>query len=187
MLIRVATVKDAKEILDIYSYYVLKTAITFEYVVPSIEEFQDRIKETLKKFPYIVAIEKNKIVGYAYVSTFKGRKAYDWSVETSIYVDCHCKKMGVGKALYDTLEMYCRKMNIQNLNACIASPIVENEYLDLNSISFHEHLGYQMVGTFHKCAYKFNQWFDMVWMEKIIGDHSSNIMDIKLFDEVRND
>lgn len=184
MYIRVARVEDAQDLLNIYSYYVLETAITFEYEVPSLDEFKNRIKNTLEKYPYIVAIENDKIVGYAYVSTFKGRKAYDWSVETSIYVDRACKKSGIGKALYNQLEIYCRKMNIKNLYACISCPIVENEYLDSNSIQFHQHLGYELVGTFHNCAFKFGQWFHMVWMEKMIGEHTESTKNIKYFNEI---
>lgn len=78
--IRTAQISDAEELLAIYRPYIENTAITFEYDVPSIEEFANRIKTTLKKYPYIVAELNGKIVGYAYAGVFKGRKAYDWSV-----------------------------------------------------------------------------------------------------------
>ena len=85
--IQVASVEDAEELLAIYAPYVEKTAITFEYEVPSVEEFKGRIAHVLQRFPYLKAVEDGKILGYAYVSPFKERAAYDWSVETSIYVD----------------------------------------------------------------------------------------------------
>ena len=98
--IRVATKEDAEALLAIYAPYVEKTAITFEYEVPSIEEFRCRIQETLKKYPYLVAEKNGKIVGYAYAGAFHARPAYDWAVETSIYVSELQKGEGIGKALY---------------------------------------------------------------------------------------
>lgn len=184
MKIRVATVDDAKEILDIYKYYITDTAITFEYDVPTVEEFKGRISKTLEKYPYIVCELDGKIVGYAYVSAFKERAAYDWSVETSIYVDKDCKGKGIGKQLYSVLEDICREMNIKNVNACIAYPGVVDQYLDFNSIDFHHHLGYEDVGIFHNCAYKFGTWYHMIWMEKMIGNHEQNTSPIRLFCEI---
>ena len=102
--IRVATEADAEEILAIYAKYIEQTAITFEYVVPSIEEFRGRIRHTLERFPYLAAEKEGKIAGYAYVSPFKERAAYDWSVETSIYVDMEQKRSGIGRRLYEELE-----------------------------------------------------------------------------------
>ena len=170
-MIRTARVEDAKEILQIYSYYVKNTAITFEYDVPIEEEMKERIKNTLKKYPYVVNEEKGKVTGYAYAGTFKGRRAYDWSVEASIYVAKEERRAGTGKRLYQALEEKLALQNIENMYACIAYPIEEDEYLTKNSVEFHEHLGYKLVGRFHKCAYKFDRWYDMVWMEKFLGEH----------------
>ena len=75
MLIRLASVDDAEEILAIYAPYVLDTAITFEYDVPEIGEFRSRIKTTLKNYPYLVAVEEGRIVGYAYAGAFRKRAA----------------------------------------------------------------------------------------------------------------
>ena len=172
--IRVATIDDAKEILDIYSPYVKKTAITFEYDVPSIEDFKERMKNTLKKYPYIVIESKGEILGYAYTGEFGERAAYDWAVETSIYIKENKGKMGLGKKLYKALEDISKAQNILNLNACIAYPETEDGYLTKNSVQFHEHLGYNRVGQFHKCGYKFEKWYNMIWMEKMIGKHDSN-------------
>ena len=85
-MIRKAKPEDAEQLLAIYTPYVTNTAITFEYEVPTVDEFRHRIINTLKKYPYLVAENENGIViGYAYASPFKGRAAYDWAVETSIY------------------------------------------------------------------------------------------------------
>ena len=81
MKIERVTVEDAKELLEIYAPYVTDTAISFEYEVPSVEEFEERIRTISAILPYIKAVEDGKIIGYAYAGKFKGRKAYDWSVE----------------------------------------------------------------------------------------------------------
>lgn len=153
------------------------------------------------------------IIGYAYVGRLHERAAYDWSVETSIYVDRGAQKQGLGRQLYERLEAILRAMNIISVNACIAYPgtmntvaaadrlqdahidigdpntadrarkdprkgsadsgadIGEDPYLNTNSPDFHAHLGYQLVGHFHACAYKFDRWYDMIWMEKWIAPH----------------
>ena len=190
--IRPATPDDAEALLSIYAPYVEQTAITFEYEVPSVEEFRDRIVHTLKLYPYLVAQRETstnsnastEIVGYAYAGPLHARAAYAWSVETSIYVRESERKSGIGKALYASLEKALAAQNMTNLNACIASPVVDDEYLNHNSIQFHQHLGYSMVGEFHKCAYKFGRWYNMVWMEKIIADHPDRQPDVIPFAQI---
>ena len=189
--IRRASVNDAAQILDVYRPYVEHTAITFEYDVPELEEFAGRIAHTLQRYPYIVAqqagnvaAQAGKIIGYAYVSPFVGRAAYDWAVETSIYVAEDARKTGVGKRLYYALEDILKKQGILNMEACIGVTDVEDEYLTNNSLHFHEHLGYRLVGEFEKCGYKFGRWYNMVWMEKIIGQHLDSQPPVRSFDEV---
>lgn len=185
--IRVARLTDAPYLVKIYAPYVEKTVISFEYEVPTVDEFRNRMANTLKKYPYIVAERQHQIVGYAYVGPFKGRQAYDWAVETSIYVSTNERHHGVGKQLYQTLENICRTMGILNMNACIGYPTKEDEFLTKNSAQFHAHLGYRMVGEFHQCGYKFGRWYDMVWMEKIIGQHSTRPQAVKNFNDVRSE
>ena len=172
--IRTAILSDAQALLNIYSPYVEHTAITFEYDVPSVEEFASRIKNTLQKYTYLVAEKNGRLLGYAYASPFHERPAYDWAVETSIYVDQNIKHQGIGRRLHDALEDALRSQGILNMNACIAYPPEEDEYLDKNSVEFHTHMGYRLVGEFYKCGYKFHRWYNMVWMEKLIGNHLSD-------------
>ena len=174
IIIRTATVEDAEEILNIYAYYVKNTASTFEYDVPSLEEFRRRIEKTLQKYPYLVILEQGNIVGYAYAGAFKERAAYDWSVEMTVYIARDAKRLGLGRKIYEELERQLKEMGILNLYACIGDPIVEDEYLTKDSEKFHQHLGYRKVGEFHKCGYKFGRWYNMIWMEKLIGEHKVN-------------
>ena len=184
--IRIASENNAEDILKIYAPYVEQTAITFEYEVPSLEEFTGRIRGTLKRYPYLVAEKDGTIVGYAYVGCLKDRAAYDWAVETSIYVDMTRKHKGIGKKLYDALEQILKELGILNLYACIAYPETEDEYLTKDSVQFHAHLGYRMIGEFRNCGYKFDRWYHMVWMEKIIGEHHTGQADPQTFSSARD-
>ena len=172
MTIRSAVPEDAPRLLAIYAYYVENTAISFEYATPSVEDFTHRIENTLNKYPYLVLEdEEGRIQGYAYAGVFKGRAAYDRSCEVTIYVDPDAKGRGFGRQLYEALEEELKARGFLNLYACIGVPIVEDEYLTRDSELFHQHMGYKKVGEFHQCGYKFDRWYDMIWMEKIIGEH----------------
>ena len=181
--IRFAKPEDAKELLKIYAYYVTDTAISFETEVPSEEEFKLRIEEVLKSYPFIVACKDDEILGYAYLHSFVGRKAYELSAETTIYLNPDKKKMGIGKKLYSVLEDIAKAQNITNLYSCIGYVDKEDEYLNNNSVQFHEHTGFKMVGKFENCGHKFGRWYHMVWMEKIIGEHGE-IREFLKFKEV---
>ncbi len=174
IIIRSVSAADAPALLKIYAPYVEHTAITFEYEVPSVEEFTSRIINTLKKYPYLTAEQNGELLGYAYASPFHDRPAYDWAVETSIYIDMNRKHTGIGRKLHDALENSLRQQGILNMNACIAYPSEEDEYLTKNSVEFHHHMGYRLVGEFYQCGYKFHRWYNMVWMEKLIGEHQTN-------------
>ena len=171
--IRLATIDDAESILNIYAPYVQKTAISFEYEVPTLEGFKTRIANISKNYPYLVAEENSKIIGYAYGSRFHERAAFHWCAEVSIYVDANARKCGVGRALYEALEEALKGQGILNVYASIAYTDVEDEYLNKNSAQFHAHLGYETIARFHKCGYKFHRWYDMIWMEKFIGEHKT--------------
>ena len=169
--IRMAAPEDAPALLEIYRPYITDTAITFEYDVPPAEEFAVRIARTLRTYPYLVAEGEGEIIGYAYVSPFKERAAYDWAVETSIYLKMGLSGQGYGRMLYDRLEAILRRQNILNANACIACTAQEDAHLTNGSMRFHERLGYRPVGIFHQCGYKFGTWYDMIWMEKMLDEH----------------
>lgn len=171
MLVRDAAPADAPRLLEIYAHYVKNTAVTFEYDPPSLGEFRARMEKTMRRYPYLVAERDGRAEGYAYAGAFVGRAAYDWSCETTIYLAPAAQKCGLGRALYGALEEALRAMGILNLYACIAFPQTEDEYLTANSAQFHAHLGYQKVGLFRRCGYKFGRWYDMIWMEKMLGQH----------------
>ena len=179
MLIRSAARGDAKALRAIYAPYVTDTAVTFEYGVPTEAEFARRIKETLEKYPYLVLEEDGAILGYAYAGPFKGRAAYGWAVETTVYLRADVRGRGYGRALYTALEEALRSRHFLNAYACIAYIDPEDEYLTQASPRFHAALGYRECGLFRKCGYKFGRWYDMIWMEKHLGEHCPNPEPIK--------
>lgn len=172
--VRNAMIEDAERTLEIYSYYVQNTAISFEYETPALDEWKARMARTMSRYPYLVIEEDGVIQGYSYAGAFVGRAAYDWSCEMTIYLDHNVQKHGMGRMLYEAMEQALKKMGILNLYACIGYPDEDDEYLTTNSADFHARLGYTKVGTFHKCGYKFGRWYHMIWMEKIIGEHGEN-------------
>lgn len=182
--IRVAAFGDAQKLLEIYAPYVRETAITFEYAVPTEEEFRGRIIRTLERYPYLVAEREGELWGYAYTGPFHSRAAYSWSAEISIYLREDRRGMGLGRRLYAAIEQISRAQNILNLNACIAFPEIEDGYLTKNSVQFHRHLGYAMVGEFHRCGYKFGNWYNMVWMEKLLDEHPAGPPSVIAFPEL---
>lgn len=184
MKIRTADIFDAQEILEIYAPYVRKTAITFEYEVPALAEFERRIKNTLVRYPYLVAEKEGEILGYAYTGAFKDRAAYDWAAEISIYVKEDKHGLGIGSRLYAAVEEISRAQHILNLNACIAYADTEDAYLTKDSVKFHSRMGYHLVGTFHQCGYKFGRWYDMVWMEKELGEHPAEPLPVIAFPDL---
>ena len=169
-----ATVADAPALREIYLPYVRTTAVTFELTDPSLEEFSERVRTTLERYPYIVAVDEGEIVGFAYAKAFRPRAAYLHSIETSIYMRMDYRGKGVGRRLYETHAKLLMLQNVYNMEACIAHCEPADEYVPATSRLFHERLGFRLVGKFTKCAHKFGRWYDMIWMEKILGDHIAN-------------
>ncbi len=171
--IRNATEEDAKNILDIFSYYIKNTVISFDYDIPELSAFKNKIKNTIKNYPYYVIEEDGIIKGYTYAGPFVGRSAYSHSCELTIYLDPSSKKKGFGRMLYETIEEDLKKRDYTNLYACIGYTDHPDEYLNNNSMEFHAHMGFKTVGHFRNCGYKFNRWYDMIWMEKIISEYKT--------------
>lgn len=170
-VVRDAKPADAERILEIYDYYVKNTAVSFEYDTPSVEEFRERMRRIMSRYPYLVILNNKVIQGYAYAGPFVGRAAYDWSCELTVYLDHNSLKNGMGRTIYEALETKLQKMGILNLYACIGYPKADDEYLTTNSADFHTHMGFIKTAEFHRCGYKFGRWYNMIWMEKIIGKH----------------
>lgn len=169
---RYAKKSDTDAILRIYSYYINNTAITFEWDIPGRAEFEDRICNISSDYPYIVAEENGTVIAYAYAARFRSRRAYDWDVETSIYVDKDKRGNGVGRRLYEILERGLKAQGIINSYACITVEGLGRGEIISDSYRFHLALGYKLIGRFESSGYKFDRWYDMIFMEKRLNDPS---------------
>lgn len=161
-LIRFATEKDIPQILDIYGPYVLHTAISFEYTVPTLEEFTQRFREITRQFPWLVWEEEGKILGYAYASLPFGRAAYRWCAANSIYLEKDAQGKGIGQKLYAALEAILNEQGYRKTYAIITSD-------NPGSVRFHEKQGFRLIGEFPDCGVKFSKLYSVVWMEKSLN------------------
>ena len=169
IVVRKARYEDVQPMLDIYRPYVQGTAITFEYAVPTIDEFTERLAKTTAKYPWLVAEVDKRVVGFAYASTFKDREAYRFDVETTIYVDEGSHLQGIGRALYEALERELHARGVVNMYACVATAPTFDKHLPDASLRFHERMGFKPVGTFKHCGIKFDTWYDITWYEKSLS------------------
>lgn len=170
-ILRSATADDAEALLAIYAPYVRETAITFEYEVPTPEEFRRRILETEGKYPWFCLEAEGGLAGYAYASPFRSRKAYQWIAETSVYLAPEVRKRGWGRLLCQALEETCRSMGLVSLYACITVPREGGDpYATEDSALFHAHLGYRELARFPGSGSKFGRWYDTVIMEKALNE-----------------
>jgi phosphinothricin acetyltransferase len=185
LTLRPAVAADAEALIAIYAPYVQKTAITYEYEVPSPAEFRRRIETYSQKHPYLVAEVDGVPVGYAYASPLGSRPAFDWSVETAIYVREDCKGLGVGRALYEALESLLKEQGIRAMTAAIATVSHDDPYLTNASIQFHLRMGFTPVATFHNAGWKFGRWYHLTCMEKAIGTYEENPPHPKSVGEMR--
>ena len=169
--LRPATSADAPALTAIYDYYVQNTAVSFEYETPSVAEFSARLEQVrAHQLPYLVAENQGQLLGYAYACPFSERKAYLPSVELTIYLAPQHKRQGLGRALYQALEQELKAQGYENL---YASDKQEHAFISWDSVRFHHHLGFRLVGVFSQCGFKFGRYFDMVFMEKLIGAHDA--------------
>lgn len=158
-MIRAADAADVPAMLEIYAPYVKNTCYTFEYEVPTVEEFTRRVQQTLEQFPWLVWEEDGKVLGYAYGGAKFSRAAYRWCAEISIYLAPQVQGKGVGKRLYDVLESILFAQGYRILYAVITS---ENT----GSVAFHEKRGYRLRAELPGCGIKFGRELGTFWMEK---------------------
>ena len=140
--------------LAIYRPYITESPVSFEETVPSIEEFQGRITDYTKSFPWLVYEIGGQVVGYAYASAFKTRAAYRWSVESTVYLHESVHGKGIGKKLYLNLFQELKDQGVANVLAGITLP-------NQASIGLHENLGFVPVAHFKNVGFKFGKWWDV--------------------------
>ena len=161
-MIRFATEADIPAILDIYGPYVLNTATSFEYTVPTLEEFTQRFRSITAQFPWLVWEEDGKVLGYAYGSLPFSRAAYRWCAASSIYLAPQAQGKGIGRKLYAALEALLKEQGYRKTYAIITSD-------NPGSLRFHEKQGFRFIAEFPECGYKFEKLYGVVWMEKMLN------------------
>lgn len=176
MKIRFATQHDASALLEIYNQYI-DTTITFEYVLPSEEEFRKRIREYSKMYPYLVCEDQDKIVGYVYAHRGMERAAFQWNAEISIYLDRNYRGHGLGKRLYAMMIEILQLQGVKTVYGSVSSP-------NPRSVKLHEEMGFHFLGAYHNTGFKAGKWCDLMWFEKQIGEYDINPVPITSIHEV---
>lgn len=156
--VRMATQKDIPKMLDIYGPIIQNTSISFEYDLPTLEQFAGRVNDILKTHPWLVCIHQDQLAGYAYAGPHRSREAYQWSTELSVYIAENYQKMGIAKALYQVLV---KGLKLQGFHTGLAGITLPNEA----SIKFHESFGFSPIGTYHNVGFKFGRWHSVGWWE----------------------
>lgn len=160
------SVRDSKDgdlphIQAIYAHYVLHGLASFEEVPPSIEEMTARRASVLERgFPYLVAEADGEVFGYAYVSLYRPRSAYRFTVENSVYVRHDTMARGIGRALLAELIARCERLEIHQIIAVIG------DSANHASIGLHAALGFKQVGLLPEVGFKFGRWVDSVLMQR---------------------
>lgn len=163
--IRLAAQFDVPGILEIYSPFILETAVTFEETVPDENSFWERIQAIMEELPFLVCEIDGRIAGYAYASSYRSRASYRWTKEVSVYIHPDFHRKRVAQALYTSLNELVRYQGIADLLAIITMP---NE----PSVAFHEQFGYRKCSEFSKVGYKLGQWQNVGWFELFLQDET---------------
>ena len=180
-VIRLADPKrDARQVAAIYYPYVINTPITFESEPPDGHEMSSRMENILTSYPWIVCVHDDEVMGYAYGSQFRTREAYDWSVETTVYVREAAHGLGIGSALYTSLLECLRLQGYVSAVGVIALP---ND----KSVMLHEKLGFSQDGILPSAGYKNGTWYDVgLWWKKLHNPPAHPETPLKISDLVQN-
>ena len=165
--IRLARSADAAAVRDIYAPFCESTSVTFEEEPPTTEEMADRIESTLETYPWLVCELDERIVGYAYASPLRKRRAYQWTVELSVYVADDARRSGVGRALYESLFAVLERQGVRDGYAVTTVPNPETE-------RFHERLGFERCVDFPAIGYTEGEWHDVAWWRRSIGEKTAD-------------
>lgn len=165
-MLRQARLDDAQAVLDIYAPYIRNTNITFEYEVPSLPEFRERMRKIMEGYPYLICEIDGIAAGYAYAHRYKERAAYQWDAELSVYLREGYGRRGIGRAFYTALMEILREQNVRNVYGIVTSPNPPSEAL-------HAAMGFRLFGLSQKTGYKQGKWIDVSEFERPIGEPDS--------------
>jgi L-amino acid N-acyltransferase YncA len=162
-MIRLATEADVGEIADIYNYYIQNTTATFEESDVTPEEVLSRVqKVTGSGFPWLVAQDNEKVIGYAYANKWNERAAYRHTAEVTAYLSPGSVSNGSGTKLYEELFSQLRELSIFTAIGGITLP-------NPASVAIHEKFGMKKVAHFEAVGYKFGKWLDVGYWQAILN------------------
>ncbi|MGH8372020.1 MAG: arsinothricin resistance N-acetyltransferase ArsN1 family B [Gammaproteobacteria bacterium] len=161
MHIRTARPEDVPAINAIYRSFVTDSCVSFEMQPPSDADMAQRIAKTLQQLPWLVSVDGDKLLGYAYASRYRERSAYQWAAETTVYVSPHAQRCGIGRALYQDLFALLREQGYFTAYAGITLP-------NPASVGLHEALGFVPVGVYRNAGYKFGIWCHVGWWQRAL-------------------
>lgn len=164
IIIRAAESKDCREMLEIYSYYVNETVITFEVAPPTLAEFEGRFKSFTAQFPWFVCEIDGNITGYSYAHRFHERPAYGWTAECTVYVRNGMHRRGIGRALYACL---LGALRLQGYLTAVGVICVPNE----NSEALHKYFGFTKQSEIKNVGFKSGKWRDVAWYSAPFGEY----------------
>lgn len=165
--IRLARHEDGAAVAAIYRPVVAETAISFETTLPDREEMARRIEETLRSYPWLVCDVDGQAAGYAYATRHRVRGAYQWSVDTSVYIAEDYRRRNIGRGLYTSLFAILAAQGYFNAFAGIALP-------NPASVALHEAMGFEPIGVYRRVGYKLDRWHDVGWWQLILKQHESS-------------
>lgn len=165
--IRLATPADAGRVRAIYAPHVRDSAVSFEREVPTVDEFERRIEGTLESLPWLVVERDGTVVGYAYAHTYRRREAYQWTAETTVYVDEDHRRAGVARGLYTSLFEVLRRQGYRTVFAAITLP-------NPASVGLHESMGFEPAGVLENVGYKDGAWHDVGWWALALEDYPAD-------------
>ena len=176
-MLRFAEPGDAAALLAVYAQYI-GASVTFEYVLPTEEEFRRRIESISAEYPYLVHVtEAGVIDGYAYAHRFAERAAYQWSAELSVYLDRSARGCGLGKRLYGALMELLKLQGVRTVFGLVTTPNERSDRLHLG-------MGFTVSGVNHNVGYKNGQWRGVTIYEKPIAPYDPDPAPLKSFREV---
>jgi len=161
MALRLATRDDAAAVADIYRPIVASTPISFEVEPPDTQEMGRRIDEALAGHAWLICEHRGEVVGYAYAGRHAARAAYQWSVNTSVYVHSAYQRRGIGRGLYTSLFRILVAQGFVSAYAGITLP-------NTSSIALHESAGFESVGVYRNAGYKLGKWYGVGWWQRAL-------------------
>jgi L-amino acid N-acyltransferase YncA len=174
-MIRSLEEKDIPACLEIYNWYILNSYATFETEPLSLEQFRQRVHNIVQKYPWIVLEEEKKVIGYAYLSAFNERAAYNWTCDLAIYLDHEKRGKGAGSLLIDTILDLARRDGYHMMTSIVTEGNTASEHL-------HEKFGFQKLALFPKVGYKLGKWRGVTYYIYSLNENeeANPILNLKL-------